>query len=137
MGESTDAVAKMAPAATEVKSFPVIVNLPFILMGMLRHTRMLTSASGTFAMPAVIGPVLEAMAQGGFGSVKSCRKLRRAARKQKEYVGKSIANAAKDNQKDYQDRRKRSSSDFILLGGRTCLAPRMTRQNKTAFSLIG
>jgi hypothetical protein len=73
MGESTDAVAKMAPAATEVKSFPVIVNLPFILMGMLRHTRMLTSASGTFVMPAVVGPVLEAMAQGGIGSVKSCR----------------------------------------------------------------
>ncbi|MGY5778761.1 hypothetical protein [Rhizobium sp. LEGMi135b] len=73
MGESTDAVAKIAPAATEVKSFPVIVNLPFILMGMLNQTRMLTSASGTFVVPTVIVPVLKAMAQGGFGSVKSCR----------------------------------------------------------------
>ncbi|QYA14696.1 MULTISPECIES: hypothetical protein [unclassified Rhizobium] len=101
MGESTDAVAKMAPAATEVKSFPVIVNLPFILMGMLRHTRMLTSASGTFVLPAVFVPVLEAMAQGSFGSVKSCRKLLHSPRKQKEYVGKSIDTASKNNQKDY------------------------------------
>jgi len=34
IGDKTDAAAKSVPAATEVKSFPVIVNLPFILMGM-------------------------------------------------------------------------------------------------------
>ncbi|MBB4568560.1 hypothetical protein GGE67_000883 [Rhizobium leucaenae] len=34
IGERTDAVAKIAPAAAEVNNLPVIVNLPFILMGL-------------------------------------------------------------------------------------------------------
>ncbi|MBB3608467.1 hypothetical protein [Rhizobium sp. BK602] len=51
IGERTDAVAKIAPAATDVNNLPVIVNLPFILMGMF------TSAGGATSWLTITVPV--------------------------------------------------------------------------------
>jgi hypothetical protein len=85
MGERTDAVAKTAPTATEVNSLPVIVNLPFIQMGMLPG-----SGGATFLADHHRAGSVGEQVEEGFGSGKSCRKRRCVALMRKKYNGKSI-----------------------------------------------
>lgn len=98
---------------------------------------MLTSASGTFVVPTVIVSVLKAMAQLGFGSVKSCRKSRYTAKKQKKYAARS-ANCSVGRQPGRLLEQKGGSIQVSILrafGQSPGLA--LPVENKAAFSADG